>query len=176
MPISIEENTEVITSDGKRIGKVKRIENEDYFIVHKKGFLNRYEEIRIPVTAILPEMVVLPTPSLSGSILSEETLKHGFEFEQAEPNSEFMHGKKESEPKVSLKKQRIRFEPVVPLEESNTTGISSPAVTKQHQAVLKPGEDSTRTLYSCDMCPAKFDKSEELQKHRGESHKAPVNI
>ena len=41
MPISIEENTEVITSDGKKIGKVKRIENEDYFIVHKKGLANR---------------------------------------------------------------------------------------------------------------------------------------
>ncbi|HEY6755766.1 MAG TPA: PRC-barrel domain-containing protein [Nitrososphaera sp.] len=175
MPISIEENTDVITSDGKKIGKVKRIENEDYFIVHKKGLLTD-EEIRIPVTAILTRKGGSANTESIRLNMSEETLKHGFEFEQAEPNSEFMHGKKESEPKVSLEKQRIRFEPVVPLEESNNTGISSPAVTKQHQAVLKPGEDSTRTLYSCDMCPAKFDKSEELQKHRGESHKAPVNI
>ena len=65
--------------------------------------------------------------------MSEETLKHGFEFVQAEPNSEFMHGKQESEPKVNLQKQVIRFEPVVPLEESNKTGISSPPVSKQHR-------------------------------------------
>ena len=45
MPISLEKDTEVITSDGKKIGKVKRIENEDYFIVYKKGLLTD-EEIR----------------------------------------------------------------------------------------------------------------------------------
>jgi hypothetical protein len=87
-----------------------------------------------------------------------------------------MHGKQESEPKVSLQKQVIRFEPVVPTEDSNKTGISSPPVSKHHEAVLKSGEDGTTSLFSCDMCPAKFDKSEELQRHRGESHKAPVNI
>ena len=35
MPTSFEENTEVITLDGKKIGKVKRVENNDYFIVEK---------------------------------------------------------------------------------------------------------------------------------------------
>ena len=175
MPISLEEETEVITSDGKNIGKVKRIENEDYFIVYKKGLLTD-EEIRVPVTAILTKKGGSANSEPIQLDMSEETLKHGFEFVQAEPNSEFMHGKKDSEPKLSREKQLIRFEPVVPAEEANKTGISSPAVTEQHQAVLKPREDGTTTLYSCDMCPAKFDKSEELQKHRGESHKAPVNI
>jgi len=175
MPISLEEDTEVITSDGKKIGKVKRIENKDYFIVYKKGLLTD-EEIRVPVTAILTRKGGSANAEPIRLNMSEETLKHGFEFVQAEPNSEFMHGKKESEPKVNLEKQLLRFEPVVAAEGANKTGISSPAVTEQHQAVFKPREDGTTTLYSCDMCPAKFDKSEELQKHRGESHKAPVNI
>ena len=175
MPISLEEDTEVITSDGKKIGKVKRIENEDYFIVYKKGLLTD-EEIRVPVTAILTRKGGSAHTEPIRLNMSEETLKHGFEFVQAEPNSEFMHGKKESEPKVSLEKQLLHFEPVVPAEGANKTGISSPAVTEQHRAVFKPREDGSTTLYSCDMCPAKFDKSEELQKHRGESHKAPVNI
>lgn len=174
MPTSLEEGTEVITSDEKKIGKVKRIENDNYFIVYKKGLLTD-EEIRVPVSTILPKK--------NGSIkdepirlnMSEETLKHGYEFVQGRPNSEFMHGIKESEPKLTLEKQVVHFEPVEPVEEPNKRGISSPPVTKQHQAVLKPGEEST-TPYSCDMCTAKFDKSEELQKHRGESHKAPVNI
>jgi len=175
MPISLEEDTEVITSDGKKMGKVKRIENEDYFIVSKKGLLTD-EEIRIPVTAIVTRKGGSAHNEPIRLNMSEETLKHGFEYVEAEPNSEFMHGKQESEPKVSLQKQVIRFEPVVPTEDSNKTGISSPPVSKHHEAVLKSGEDGTTSLFSCDMCPAKFDKSEELQRHRGESHKAPVNI
>jgi len=175
MSISLEEDTEVITSDGKKIGKVKRIENEDYFIVSKKGLLTD-EEIRIPVTAIVTRKGGSADNEPIRLNMSEETLKHGFEYMQSEPNSDFMHGKQESEPKVSLKKQVIRFEPIVQTEEANKTGISSPPVSKQHEAVLKTSEDGTRSLFSCDMCPEKFDKSEELQRHRGESHKAPVNI
>ena len=175
MPKSLEEDTEVITSDGKKIGKVKRIENEDYFIVYKKGLLTD-EEIRVPVTAISTRKGGSADNEPIRLNMSEETLKHGFEFVQAQPNSEFMHGKQESEPKVSLQKQVIRFEPIVPTEEANMIGMSSPPVSKQHEAVLKSGEDGTTSLFSCDMCPAKFDKSEELQRHRGESHKAPVNI
>ena len=175
MPISLEEDTEVITSDGKKIGKVKRIENDTYFIVYKKGLLTD-EEIRVPVSAILPRKDGSVNNEPIRLNMSEETLKHGYEFVQGEPNSEFMHGIKESEPKLNLEKPLIHFEPVEPAEESNKIGISSPPVAKQHQAVLKRRDDGTTTLYTCDMCPAKFDKSEELQKHRGESHKAPVNI
>jgi len=175
MPISLKEDAEVITSDGKSIGKVKRVESDSYFIVYKKGLLTE-EEIRVPISAILP--------TKDGSVnnepirlnLREETLKHGREFIQGEPNSEFMHGIKESEPKLGPQKQVIHFEPVEPAEESKSWGVSSPPVTGDHQAVLKPGDENNRTLYSCDMCPAKFDNSEKLQEHRGESHKAPVNI
>jgi hypothetical protein len=176
MPISLEKDTEVITSDGKKIGKVKRIENEDYFIVYKKGLLTD-EEFRVPLSTILTRKDGSVNNEPIRLNMSEETLKHGYEFVQGEPNSEFMHGVKESEPKFSLEKQLIHFEPIEPAEEPNERGISSPPVSKKHQAVLKPGEGSTTdTLYTCDMCPAKFDKSEELQKHRSESHKAPVNI
>jgi sporulation protein YlmC with PRC-barrel domain len=176
MPISLEEGTEVITSDGKKVGKVKRIENDSYFIVYKKGLITD-EEIRVPVSAILPRK----DGSVSGEPIrlnmSEETLKHGHEFVQGEPNSEFMHGIKDSEPKFMLEKQLVHFEPVEPAEGPNKRGISSPPVAKEHRAILKPGEETTTaTLYSCDMCAAKFEKSEELQMHRGESHKAPVNI
>ena len=177
MPISLEEDTEVITSDGKKIGKVKRIENDSYFTVYKKGLLTD-EEIRVPVSAILPRRDGSANSQPIRLNMSEETLKHGHEFVQGQPNSEFVHGIKESEPKLTLEKQLVHFEPVEPVEEPNKRGISSPPVSRQHQAVLKPGEESsiTTSLYSCDMCAAKFDKSEKLQKHRGESHKAPVNI
>ena len=178
MPVSLEENAEVISSDGKKIGKVKRIENDSYFIVYKKGLLQD-EEIRVPMNAILPGNDDSPVNNSKPIRLnmSEHMLKHGYEFIQGEPNSEFMHGRKQSEPKLALGKQVVHFEPVVQVEEPNETGISSPPVAKQHRAVLKPGQESiTTALYSCDMCDAKFDKSEELQKHRGESHKAPVNI
>ncbi len=177
MPISLEEDTEVISSDGKKVGKVKRVEDDGYFIVYKKG-LTTDEEIRVPLSAILPRKDDDSVSSESVMLnMSEETLKHGQEFVQGKPNSEFMHGIRESEPKLTAEKQLIHFEPVEQAEEPNKTGISSPPVAKQHQAILKPGEEtSTAALYSCDMCAAKFDKSEELQMHRGESHKAPVNI
>jgi hypothetical protein len=177
MPISLEQDTEVVTSDGKKIGKVKRIENDSYFIVYKKGLLTD-EEIRVPVSAISPRKHGSVKSEPIRLNMSEQTLKHGHEVVRGKPNSEFMHGIKESEPKLTLEKQLVHFEPVEPIEEPNKRGISSPPVAKNHQAVLKPGEEgaTTTTLYSCDMCAAKFDTSEELQKHRGESHKAPVNI
>jgi hypothetical protein len=175
MPSSFEENTEVITLDGKKIGKVKKIENDDgHFIVYKKGLLTD-EEFRVPVSAILTRGNISANGNRIRLNMSEKTLKHGYQFAQAGPNSQFMHGIKESEPKVKLEKQVIHFEPVEAVEEPNKTGISSPPVSKQHQAVLKQGEESS-TLYSCDMCPAKFKKAEELQKHRSESHKAAFNI
>src|SRR5919108_3268830 len=176
MPSSIEENAEVITLDGKKIGKVKKIENDDdgYFIVYKKGLLTD-EEFRIPVSAVLTTENIHENGKPIRLNMSEQTIKHGYQFVQAGPNSQFMHGIKESEPKVKLEKQVMHFEPAEPVEEPNKTGISSPPVSKQYQAVLKQGEESS-TLYSCEMCPAKFDRADELQKHRGESHKAPVNI
>jgi hypothetical protein len=175
MHMTLKEHAEVITSDGKKIGNVMRIENKEYFVVYKKGLLID-EEIRVPVSAILPgkdgSSIIEPI-RLS---MTEESLKHGREIVKGMPNSEFMHGIKESEPKFGLQKQLIHFDPVEPVEESKKWGLSSPTVTGEHQAVLKPGDKKNQTLYSCDMCPAKFDNSEQLQKHRGESHKAPVNI
>jgi hypothetical protein len=177
MPVSLKEDAEVITSDGKRIGKVKRVvESDNYFIVYNKGLLTE-EEIRVPISAILPTKDGSVNNEPIKLSMREETLTHGREFVQGEPNSEFMHGIKESEPKFLLEKQLVHFQPVEPAEEANKTGISSPPVAQQHQAVMKPGqENTTRALYSCDMCPAKFEKSEQLQNHRGESHKAPVNV
>lgn len=175
MHMTPKEDAEVITSDGKKIGNVIRIENEDYFVVYKKGLLTD-EEIRVPVSAILPRKDGSGNNEPIRLSMTEESLKHGREIVKGKPNSEFMHGIKESEPKLGPKKQLIHFDPVEPAEESKKWGLSSPPVTGDHLAVLKPGDKNNRTLYSCDMCPAKFDNSEQLQKHRGESHKAPVNI
>ena len=69
--------------------------------------------------------------------MSEETLKHGYEFAKGDPNPESIHGTKESEPEATLEKHVIHFEPAEPAEESNKTGISSPAVTKQHKPISK---------------------------------------
>jgi hypothetical protein len=108
--------------------------------------------------------------------MTEQSLKHGHEIVKGQPNSQFMHGIRDSEPKLGPQKQVIHYDPVESAEASQKWGISSPPVSGDHQALLKPGDENNRTSYSCDMCPAKFDNSEELQKHRGESHKAPVNI
>jgi sporulation protein YlmC with PRC-barrel domain len=175
MHMSLKEDAEVITSDGKKIGNVKRKENEDYFLVYKKGLLTD-EEVRVPVSAIVPEKDGSSNNKQIRLNMTEESLKHGREIVEGQPNSEFMHGLRESEPKLGPQKQVIHFDPVEPAEESKNWGISSPPVTGDHQAVLKQGDEHNRTLYSCDMCLAKFDNSEDLQKHRGEIHKAPVNI
>lgn len=175
MHMTLKEDVEVISSDGKKIGNVMRIENEDYFVVYKKGILID-EEIRVPMSAILPAKDGSNNIEPIRLSMTEESLKHGREIVKGKPNSEFMHGIKESEPKLGPQKQLIHFDPVESAEESKKWGLSSPTVTDEHQAVLKPRDKNNRTLYSCDMCPAKFDNPEQLQKHRGESHKAPVNI
>ncbi len=178
MPIFLKENADVITSDGKKIGKVKRVESDSHFIVYKDGLLTD-QEIRVPISAILATEDGSVNSEPVRLNMREEALKHGREFVQGEPNSNFMHGIKESEPKLLLEKQVVHFQPVEPAEEANKTGISSPPVAQQHQAVMKPKPDreaTTSALYSCDMCPAKFEKPEQLQNHRGGSHKAPVNV
>jgi hypothetical protein len=177
MPTSFEENTEVISLDGKKVGNLRRIENNDYFIIYKKGLLTD-EEFRVPTSAVLTGQDSnnsVHNGNLIRLNIREEDLKHGYEFVKGKPNSEFIHGLKKSEPKVNAEKQVIHFEPREPVEESNKTGISSPPLSKQHQAVSKEYHEQS-SLYSCDLCPAKFDKADELQKHRGESHKSPVNI
>ncbi len=173
--MAIKEGDEVVTSDGKKIGNVKSVEDEGYFLVYKKGILTD-EEMRIPVNAVLPRNPGSSDKEPIKLNMTEESLKHGREIIRGQPNSEFMHGKKESEPKLGLQKQVVHFDPVQDAEESKKQGISSPPVDADHQAVLKPEDKTDRTLYTCDMCSAKFTKSEELQEHRSESHNAPVNI
>jgi hypothetical protein len=173
--MTLKEDDEVVTSDGKKIGNVKRIENEDYFLVYNKGILTD-EEIRVPISAILPRKGDSSDAEPIRLNMTEESLKHGREIVKGRPNSEFMHGKKQSEPKLWGEKQVIHFDPVEHAEESKKWGMSAPPVKGDHQAVLKADGETSHSLYSCDMCPAKFDSTEQLQKHRGELHKAPVNI
>ncbi len=174
--MTIKEGDEVVTSDGKKIGNVKRIENGDYFLVCKKGILTD-EEMRIPISAALPKNRGSSRNDEPVRLnMTEESLKHGREIVTGRPNSEFIHGREDSEPKLGLQKQVVHFDPVEHTEESKKRGISAPPVNADHQAVLKPDDKTNRTLYTCDMCTAKFNRSSDLQRHRGESHKAPVNI
>ena len=175
MTVSIREGTEVVSSDGKTIGKVKRIENDNYMIVNKKGLLTD-EEIRVPLTAIPSQEDGSASRGPVRLTMTENSLKHGFEYSKGKPNSEFMHGIKDSEKKLEPEKQVVHFETMQPADESNKTGIHSPPVAEKHQAVLKPDGEGNTSLYSCDMCAAKFEDPKELQEHRAESHKAPVNI
>jgi len=175
MRTSPQENAEVVTSDGKKIGKVKKIENEDYFLVHNKGLLTD-EEIRVPMTAVVPREDNSAKDEPVKLNMTEESLKHGHEIVKGQPNSQFMQGIRESEPKLGPQKQVIHYGPLEPAEASENWGMASPPVSGDHQALFKPDDENDRTSYSCDLCPGKFDNSEELQKHRGESHKAPVNI
>ena len=176
MTVTINEGTEVISSDGRKVGRVKKIENERFMVVYKKGILTD-EEIRIPLTAILPRGRYDASHEPVRVNMTEDSLKHGFEYLRGKPNSDFVHGMKDSEKKLELGKQVIHFEPLQSAEGSSETGISPTSVSEQHQAVLKPNQlGKTSSLYSCDMCVEKFEDSGELQKHRGESHKAAVNI
>jgi hypothetical protein len=163
---------DVITSDGKNIGKVYSTDEdeEDHLIVYKKGLLTD-QKFRIPVSAIVVEE---SSAHLENSIrldLTEEQLKHGYQFLKSEPNSEFMHGKRESEPKVRLKKQIIQFEPATKADADNalTTG-SNPIPIQEGQGYSIPRG------YRCDMCTGSFEEVNQLEKHRSEIHHTSANI
>jgi len=128
------------------------------------------EQFRIPTSAIVDDNGNISHRSIRLD-LTEEQLKHGYEFLEAKTNSEFMHGRKESERKIRLEKQVIQFEPIMSTDADNsaTRGSSPIPVTEGHSYSI-PGE------YSCDMCASKFDKADLLQKHRAEIHKGPTNI
>jgi hypothetical protein len=110
MKFTIEASIDVFTSDGKKIGKAHKIER-DYLIVYKSGLLTD-EQFRIPTSAIVDDNGNISHRSIRLD-LTEEQLKHGYEFLEAKTNSEFMHGRKESERKIRLEKQVIQFEPIM---------------------------------------------------------------
>lgn len=153
------ENAKVYTSDEKNVGEVVQVD-EEYFTSLKKGLVVN-EEYRIPLDAISDISAGDGVPIVRLA-LSKEQLKHGHEFVKGRPNSEFVSGRSESEPKIPLEKQVIRYEAARPLEGN---------IAIAPESELPPGG-----RYSCDMCDEKFDDADSLQGHRGKVHKGPVGV
>ncbi len=157
--ITVPENrdSEVYTLEGKRIGKIKE-SNVDYFTTFRRGLVTD-EEFRIPTSAIS----AVENDGNSNIVrlnLKEDQIKHGFEFTKGRPNSDFMHGIAESEPKIPGERQLIRYEPTQDAQTSITAIKRPPAISE----------------YLCDMCNEKFGSPQELHGHRAERHKAPTGI
>lgn len=147
---------EVYTLEGKRVGKIKEV-NTSYFTALNRGILTD-EEFRIPMSAV-SAVESHDDATIIRLSMSEEQVKHGYEFTKGRPNSEFASGAAESEPKIPLEKQVIHYESSQPAEASRIPD-RPPAVSE----------------YLCDMCNEKFDSSSKLQEHRAAQHKAPTGI
>ena len=148
---------DVYSQEGKRIGRV-RDASSDYFIAFKRGLVMD-EEFRIPVSA-----VSAVERGDSGRIvrvnLSEEQLRHGFEFSRGRPNSDVVSGAAGAESKIRQERQVIHYESIEPVNEPVAQQSAPPAVSE----------------YLCDMCDKKFSKPESLQRHRARQHKAATGI
>ena len=151
------EGAEVYTREGKKVGKVGKV-NRDYFTAYDRGIVTD-SEFRVPMSAI-SSLESDSEPAVVRLNLDEDQLKHGFEFASGKPNSEFVRGAAESEPKIPLEKQVIRYEPVQPAEQQRAEAENLPPISQ----------------YLCDMCDEKFRDPRSLQEHRAERHKAPTGI
>jgi hypothetical protein len=161
-------NAQVVTSDGKDIGIVKSSDS-NILIVFKKGIL-RDEEFRVPIVAVSHynrgSGDDRDNNSTSNIILnlSEEEVKHGFEFAgDNKPNSDLVSGKSNSGYKIGLK-ETIRYEAFMPDAEKNVNPASSTDKLPSKQE------------YICDMCMRKFHDSSKLQDHRKDLHSAATGI
>lgn len=162
-------NAQVVTSDGKNLGTVKSSDSNS-LIVSKKGIL-RDEEFHIPINAVSrynrrSEDVREDDNDRPNIILnlSEEEVKHGFEFVgNNKPNSDLISGKSDSGYKIGLK-ETIRYEAFMPDSDKNVNPASSIDKLPSKQE------------YICDMCMQKFHDSNELQDHRKDLHSAAVGI
>jgi hypothetical protein len=161
-------NAQVVTSDGKNLGTVKSSDSNS-LIVFKKGVL-RDEEFHIPINAVSrynrrsgdvgEDDNGIPNIILN---LSEEEVKHGFEFiGDSKPNSELISGKSDSGYKIG--KETIRYEAFMPDSDKNVNPASSTDKLPSKQE------------YICDMCMQKFYDSNELQDHRKDLHSAAIGI
>jgi hypothetical protein len=161
-------NAQVVTSDGKNLGTVKSSDSNS-LIVFKKGVL-RDEEFHIPINAVSgynkrsgdvgEDDNGIPNIILN---LSEEEVKHGFEFiGDSKPNSDLISGKSDSGYKIG--KETIRYEAFMPDSDKNVNPASSTDKLPSKQE------------YICDMCMQKFYDSSELQDHRKDLHSAAIGI
>jgi hypothetical protein len=156
------EDAEVYTLDGKSAGRIVKV-NTEYFTARKRGFVTD-EEYRISLDAISYIEPAEGDMIIVRLTLNEKQLKHGYEFVKGKPNSEFVSGKAESEPKAPTGKQVIYYEAIEPLKENI-------AIARHSSEELLQNVE-----YSCDMCMEKFDNADDLQKHRSKAHKGPIGI
>lgn len=94
---------------------------------------------------------------------NEKQLTHGYGFARGKPNSKFVCGQAESEPKFPSEKPLVRYEAIEPLEENISSSSSIEGLPKN-------------IVYSCGTYDEKFDDTESLEEHRGKVHKGPVGI
>jgi hypothetical protein len=170
MPSDKYKNAQVMTSDGKIIGTVKSSDT-DSLLIFNNGPL-RDEEFHVPITA------VSHYDRKSGEVrdddngvsniklnLSEEEVKHGYEFiGKNKPNSNLISGKTNSTYNVGLRKETVRYEAFRSDFEKNVNPASS--IDKL------PSEEE----YICDLCMQKFYGSNELQEHRKNQHSAATGV
>src|SRR5918995_558903 len=113
MPSDKYKNAQVMTSDGKIIGTVKSSDT-DSLLIFKNGPL-RDEEFHVPITAVShydrKSGEVREGDNSTSNIklnLSEDEVKHGFEFiGKSKPNSDLISGKSDSTYNVGLQKQTV---------------------------------------------------------------------
>lgn len=151
------DNARVYSSDKKEIGKVSSV-NAKYFVSLKQGLVMD-EEYRIPIQAVagvLPDEEAL----IVEVGLSEEQLRHGYEIIEGRPNSDLVKGKVNSELRMPTGKQLIRYSAIEYFE---------------NVRISKTG-NSLPSGYACDVCAARFDNPENLDKHRSKAHKGPVGL
>lgn len=147
----------VYSSDRKEVGSVSDV-RDDYFVSVKKGIIMD-EEFHIPKQVI--EGVVPEKADLIVEVgLSEEQLRHGYEIVEGKTGSDLVKGQVESELKLPTDKQLIRYS----------------AVEYFRDVLLASPKGSLPAGYACDMCDAKFDNPDALEKHRSKAHKGPVGL
>lgn len=150
-------HAKVYSSDKKEMGSVSNV-RDDYFVSMKKGIVMD-EEYHIPKRAV--EGVVPGKEELVVEVgLSEEQLRHGYEIVEGKTGSDLVKGRTESELKLPTGKQLIRYN----------------AIEYFRDGRLASTEGSVPAGYACDMCHAKFDKPDALEKHRSKAHKGPVGL
>jgi hypothetical protein len=169
-------NGQVVTSDGKKIGIVKSL-NNNCLVAFKKGLL-RDEEFHIPIDAIShygskssknikDNSASKAKTAKSVSIrlnLSEKEVRHGFEFVgDNKPNSDLVSGKSGSGYNMGLR-ETIRYEALMPNSEKNLAPASSTDKLPSKQE------------YICDMCMQRFYYPNELQDHRKDLHSAATGV
>ena len=148
----------------KKIGKVTKIDR-NHLIVYRKGIVSD-EEYKIPTSAITHFNREKRSIKLK---LTENELKHGFEFVKAKPNSDFVAGKTNSGYKIPLEKELVHYESLGAEEKGNDNVVRD---NKNENKKLPNGNNVHEFI--CEMCMERFEESNQLQRHRIDTHNAPV--